>query len=423
MKRIRYVLLAVVVIIGIVLWSFSATPEPYFIEQIGAGVDFPTNHSIEKVRANLDTVGLRTLYENVPAQDEILLQEAQGRAFVAAMDGAIWIIDLNSQTARPFVTPPLMPAGMVAHPRDPDLIYFCASRKKPDDPVQENGPGIYQLRVSTRQVTKIGDRVPAIPDGEPAAKQSTFGTLYADGTQPRWRIDEMHAGNSRAVEKADDLAISNDGERIYFTEPYDHPGAILGVSDQSRNEALSLGRNGNIWKYDLRNGTAALVAHGYSYVDGILLEYSAAGERETALLVNELSHFRLLRLHLRGANAGQDDVVIEGLPGFPDGMDRDPAGRIWVALVVERSVLINWLHRHPFWKRFVMYIPQRYQPVSRRTALLVLSPDGGTPLYYGVHDGSRFSTLIVVIPGSELVYLAVYAPDRRGIEVMPYPSL
>ncbi|TGJ99513.1 hypothetical protein EHO59_16825 [Leptospira semungkisensis] len=423
MHRKKVFLLFLLLIGMFVFWNFLEVPEEHFKQQIQGSVQFPYNSEIEKVKdqQDLSKKGIQKLIPNVSAQDEILLQEELGRAFTASIDGYIWRVDLKKNIAEPFVKPPLMPGGMVAHPKDPDRIYFCASRGKKDDLVDINGPGIYELRVSTKSIRKIATRVPKMPTSDPRDTKSSFGKLYPHNKQITLKFSDITKDNSQPVEKADDLAISSDGERIYFTEPYDHEKAILGVSTQSRNEALSLGKNGNIWKIDLKEGSVSLVAHKYSYVDGILLEYSPNQSKETSILVNEVSQFRLLRLHLSGDKAGEDEIVIDGLPGFPDGMDRDSQGRVWVALVIERSKLVTWLHDHPFWKRFILYLPERLQPVSRRTGLLVLSKDGKIPLYYGMHDGHLFSTLIVVIPGKERVYLAVYEKGYAGLNVIPYP--
>lgn len=423
MNRKKAYFIFVPILFGIVLWNLISSPEDHFKKQIQEPIDFPYNSEIEKVKDSQDLSfkGIRNLISEVPAQDEILLQEDRGRAFVASIDGHIWIANLKKNQAERFVKTPLLPGGMVAHPKNPDLIYFCVSRGNKEDPVDPNGPGIYELRISNKQIRKIATRVPILPKGKDQNLKSLLGKFYTPQKQPSLKFADMNEENSRAVEKADDLAISEDGERIYFTEPYDHKGAILGVSAQSRSEVLTLGKNANLWKIDLNGENASLVAHNYSYLDGILLEYASNQTKESSILVNELSKCRLLRLHLLGDHAGEDEVVIEGLPGFPDGMDRDSQGRIWIALAVERSKLITWLHNHPFWKRIVLYVPEKLQPVSKRTGLLVLSKDGSKPLYYVMHNGSLFSTLIVVVPGKQEVYLSVYEKGYKGMNVIPYP--
>ncbi|TGK81610.1 hypothetical protein EHQ24_09900 [Leptospira noumeaensis] len=414
-----------IVIFFVCLILFSCrTPEEYFKNQIKGPVDLPYNPSIESIKSEGDPIkqNITISGSNLPAQDEILLQEDLGRAFVASIDGWIWKVDLTTNLAEPFVKTPLLPGGMVFHPKNQDIIYMCLSRGKQHESNLNETPGIYELTISTKQIRKIGTRVPLV-DKTKEPSNDQIGIFYSKGKETKIPISELNNTNSRNVEKADDLAISKDGERIYFTEPYDHPNAILGVSIQSKQEVLTLGRNGHLWKYDLKDNTASLIAHQYTYLDGILLEYSQKeSEQESSILLNELSKSRLIRLHLSGDKSGKDELVIEGLPGFPDGMDRDPSGRIWIAIPVERSKLITWLHKHPFWKRLVLYIPEKLQPVSKKTSIIALSPNGTNPIYYSVHDGSLFSYIIVVVPGKEKLYLAVYQDGFKGFVTMPYPN-
>lgn len=398
------------------------TPEDYFKKQVKGPVELPYNPSFESIKSEGDPIKQNVTISGsvLPAQDEILLQEDLGRAFVASIDGWIWKVDLTSNVVEPFVKTPLLPGGMVLHPKNPDIIFMCLSRGKQHDTNLVDGPGIYELTISTKQLRKIGTRVPLVDKTkEPSGDQ--IGIFFPKGKETKIPISGLNDTNSRNVEKADDLAISSDGERIYFTEPYDHPNSILGVSSQSKHEVLTLGRNGHLWKYDLKDNTASLIAYQYTYLDGILLEYSE-GETESAILLNELSKSRLIRLHLTGDKEGKDEIVIEGLPGFPDGMDRDSKGRIWIAIPVERSKLITWLHKHPFWKRLVLYIPESLQPVSKKTGIIALSPNGTKPIYYSIHDGSLFSYIIVVVPGKEKLYLAVYQDGFKGFVTIPYPN-
>lgn len=398
------------------------TPEEYFKNQIKGPIELPYHPTITSIKSDGDPIKQMVTISGstLPAQDEILLQEDLGRAFVASIDGWIWKVDLTNNTSEPFVKTPLLPGGMVIHPKNNDIIYMCLSRGKQHDTILNDGPGIYELTISTKHLRKIGTRVPNTDKTkEPSGDQ--IGVFYPLGKETKIPISQLNDTNSRNVEKADDLTISNDGERIYFTEPYDHPNSILGVSSQSKHEVLTLGRNGHLWKYDLKDNTASLIAHQYTYLDGILLEYSQ-GEIESSILLNELSKSRLIRLHLTGDKKGKDEIVIEGLPGFPDGMDRDSSGRIWIAIPVERSKLITWLHKHPSLKRLVLYIPESLLPVSKKTGILALSPNGNKPIYFSMHDGSLFSHIIVVVPGKDKLYLAVYQEGFKGFVTMPYPN-
>lgn len=427
LKAVRVSQIAVLLItVTLLFWYWIASPPEVFSRQVSAPFLIPTETQISKISSRSDPgQSASVIVKGIPALDELVIQSGLGRAFGAAMDGWIWRIDLRTNMAEPYVQAPLLPAGMVIDPSNSDRIYFCASRASADQ--NDAPPGVYALDISSKQIQAIGLRVPKMPrsasgdslvDPESAANRTkgNIGRIYIPGQGPRIPLNS-EAG--RPVEKCDDLAISADGQRIYFTEPYDHPGAILGVSWQSFAEALTLGENGRVWLYDLADESAQLIAEGYSYLDGILLENGADG-RETALIVGELSKFRLLRLALRGPDSMQDSIFVEGLPGLPDGLDRDEQGRIWIALVKMRSGLLNTVHAYPFLKHLLLRVPYDMLPISKQTGLVVVSPEG-RPLHVAVHGGELFSNIIVVVPGPDQVYLALYHPDQKDLLSIPYP--
>ena len=57
-------------------------------------------------------------------------------------------------------------------------------------------------------------------------------------------IAGMNAGNARSVEMCNDLDVSADGKRLYFTEPFAYANASSGTGTFS--EAVTLARNGRI---------------------------------------------------------------------------------------------------------------------------------------------------------------------------------
>ena len=56
---------------------------------------------------------------------------------------------------------------------------------------------------------------------------------------------------SRAIGVCDNLDVSADGRRIYFTEPVYYQGAT--VADTLK-EGIALARNGRLWRHDLDTG-------------------------------------------------------------------------------------------------------------------------------------------------------------------------
>ena len=50
-------------------------------------------------------------------------------------------------------------------------------------------------------------------------------------------------------------------------------------------------------------------------------------------------------------------MVLDGITGMHDGIDRDADGRIWLALFTERGRLLTWMHAHAWAKSLVLRLP------------------------------------------------------------------
>ena len=166
----------------------------------------------------------------------------------------------------------------------------------------------------------------------------------------------------------DNLEVSADGRRIYFSEPFDYSGASV---DDAVDEAIALATNGRLWRYDLDTGVTRLIAEGFHFINGVSYDLHEGQPREESVIVNETSHFRLTRFYLRGPRAGTAEVVLDGITGMNDGMDRDAAGRIWLALFTEGSRVLTWVHAHAWVKPLFMRTPPKMllrEPAAYRGA-------------------------------------------------------
>jgi len=64
----------------------------------------------------------------------------------------------------------------------------------------------------------------------------------------------------------------------------------------------------------------------------------AVSEDQQYLLINETGSYRVLRHWLAGPDAGETQVILDNLPGFPDNINNGLEGRFWIGLVAPRSV-------------------------------------------------------------------------------------
>lgn len=395
------------------LWWLWARPPSYL--RIAEPIHFD-DRSVRAV-AQVDqspafAAALERLDSALPGHDDIVFLADGKTALVSAMDGRLWTVDLASGAAGPFVDPPLMAAGLHEAPDHPGTVYFCASRLYGKRYPEAERPGVYRLRLATREIEAVVTWVPSRKLGEP--------TVYADDDDKAPELQRWGSARPRPLAFCNDLELSADGRRIYFSEPFAYPGASMGRG--AVKEAVSLGANGRLWRYDLDTRRTRLIAQGFHFIDGVLVDRHPDGAREESLIVSQTPLFRLTRFFFAGPRAGQFETVIDALPGMPDGLDRDAHGRIWVGLIQLRSGLLCWLHANPWIKPLLLRLPLERLPPSRRTGVLVLSSDGAEPVYAATYEGPKLSQIASAIPGPGAVYLTPFEAGHRGIVRMPYPE-
>ncbi|MEM7433646.1 MAG: PQQ-binding-like beta-propeller repeat protein [Myxococcota bacterium] len=408
---------AIVGSLAALAWWFLSAPPGYLV--VGPPIDFgETPEAIREVEAVPGSIGraIRRIDSAVPGHDDLLVRETDGVAFVSGMDGFIWRVPLDGGPAERFADVPLMPSGLRTAPDDPNFIYFCTSRLHGVEHAADERVGLYRLNLATREVDAVVTEVAATPP-IPEAKRRVYADedLGAPTLRP-----ESGPGDSRPLAFCNDLDITDDGRRIYFTEPIAYEGASMGGG--AVGEAITLGDNGRLWRHDLDTGETRLVADGFHFIDGILVDPSPDGERESSVLVTQTPGFAITRFFFAGPNAGHAEEVWTSLPGMPDGMDRGEDGRIWVGLFRKRSAFLTWAHKNPWVKPLLLRLPLDLLPVPKETGVLGLSEDGSEPLYYAMYQGPELTDAAVVVPGKEHLYIANFDVAQRGILRMPYPS-
>jgi hypothetical protein len=393
----RFVVLVVLAIV-VAVWWVVATPRPE-IEIAGSiTINRATEQAIRAVERSAEfTAGLEEFSSNVPPFDDMVFLQDGTTALVTATDGRIWRLNLANRSGEPLVDPPLMAYGIHEAPGDPNRVYFCASRSYAEAGPEER-VGLYRLSLDTRKVESLVLDVPA------TELMSERPIVYADNDSGAPELGPGIEVPKRALIVCDNLEVSEDGKRIYFTEPFDYTGASV---DDALDEALALAPNGRLWRYDTETDTTRLVAEGFHFINGVLCDLHPGQPREESVLVTQTSLFRLTRFYLRGPKAGRDEVVLDGITGLDDGMDRDAEGRIWLALFSDRSALLTWVHEHAWIKPLFMRVPARLlMALPQKTGVLVVSPDGSKPLYSALYEGDALASIASAVPSPGGIYLA-----------------
>ncbi|KAI4300874.1 hypothetical protein L6164_034201 [Bauhinia variegata] len=101
-------------------------------------------------------------------------------------------------------------------------------------------------------------------------------------------------------------------------------------------------------KYDMSTKEVTVLLRGLAFANGVSLSKDGS-----FVLVAETTICRILRLWLRGPNAGQVDTFAE-LPGFPDNVRRNSKGEFWVALHAKKSPFAKWLASNSWARQLIL---------------------------------------------------------------------
>lgn len=390
------------------LWWKGFTPPEHL--QVGDPIVFSdsTSQTIDSTDQSTSFASsLESLPSELPGHDDVVFLHGGQKVIASGMDGRLWEYNFVEQKAKPFIDPPLMAAGLHESIKNSDDVYFCASHLWGDSYPKDERVGLYRLQLSTQKIEAVVLEVPAT--------QIISPKVWADSDPDAPRLAPgVKDWKSRPLAFCNDLEISEDGQRIYFTEPFSYKGASMGGGTIS--EVIAYNGNGRVWRHDLNSGETRLIAEGFHFVDGILYDLHPGQTREQSIISSQTTGFRIIRFYLNGPKAGSSELVLDGLPGMCDGMDRDAKGRIWCAMYTQRSAALTWLHENPWLKPLLLRLPLNWIAQPKITGVLALEPDASAPLYSAWYEGPIATHVASAIPGPDnQIYLTPFSKIHRGL--------
>jgi sugar lactone lactonase YvrE len=146
------------------------------------------------------------------------------------------------------------------------------------------------------------------------------------------------------------------------------------------------------WKRDLMAGTCTgrliridpeqgpedgpeVLLHGLCFANGVAVHSGGA-----FVLVSETGRYRVRRYWLRGPRAGRDEVFLDALPGFPDGISSTPRGTFWIAIASPRNAILNGTAGLPGLRVLMDLLPASLQPKLQRHPRVIEVDAGGRVL-------------------------------------------
>ena len=235
--------------------------------------------------------------------------------------------------------------------------------------------------------------------GRPLGLKFQNDRLYiADAFMGLIYIDEAVAEGGHRLELAtdkvngekmifvDDLDIASDG-RVWFSDAstrFDlHDNVLNFFEQQPTGRLLS-------WDPETRETTVHL--EGLGFANGVAL-----GPEEEYVLVNETMRYRITRYWIKGKRAGQSEVFIENLPGFPDNLTYNNNGLFWIALIHSRDEQLDRLLPMPFLRKIILRLPERWR-ISEPDAMgWIIALDYNGKVVHNLQDNTgRYHTVTSV---------------------------
>ncbi len=202
------------------------------------------------------------------------------------------------------------------------------------------------------------------------------GTIYvADADRGLHAIDEqgrvevlVNSFDGQPLRFTNNIAVSSDGT-VYFSDSSTRFGF-----DEFKLDLLEHRPNGRLFRYDPSTGETTLLLDRLYFANGVALPRD-----EAYVLVVETGAYRIRRYWLTGDRAGEDDVFIDNLPGFPDNLSHNDAGIFWVAFASPRRKELDALMPRPGLRRVIASLPDNLQPSPSPYGLIAGIDEDGVP--------------------------------------------
>ncbi|XP_004754143.1 adipocyte plasma membrane-associated protein isoform X6 [Mustela putorius furo] len=177
----------------------------------------------------------------------------------------------------------------------------------------------------------------------------------------------------RKMSFVNDLTITQDGKKIYFTDS---------SSKWQRRDYLLLVMegtdDGRLLEYDTETKEVKVLLDQLRFPNGVQLSPT-----EDFVLVAETTMARIRRFYLSGLMKGGADLFVENLPGFPDNIRPSSSGGYWVGMATIRSnpgfSMLDFLSERPYIKRMIFKLFSQetvMKFVPRYSLVLELSDSG-----------------------------------------------
>jgi sugar lactone lactonase YvrE len=174
---------------------------------------------------------------------------------------------------------------------------------------------------------------------------------------------------------------------------------------------------GGLFSYNPETKAIKTLIEGTYFGNGVVVS-----KNQEYLLMVETTKYRVLKYWLVGEKAGETEVFIDNLPGFPNGLSIREDGSYWLGYSTKRNEALDNIHPKTGMKKLVYGLPEFMQPkavpfgmvmnISEKGEILeslfdsegIVFPEAGA---VKEHDGFLY------LGGDVLPYIGKYKLSRK----------
>ena len=167
------------------------------------------------------------------------------------------------------------------------------------------------------------------------------------------------------------LDLASDGSIYFSNTSYESAYNIK----YGRKLILEMRPNGGLYRYNSQTKLVETLIDTTYFGNGVVL-----AKDESFLLLTETTKYRVLKYWLKGEKTGETEVLINNLPGFPNGISIREDGTFWLGFTTARNDALDKIHPKRGMKKLVYALPEFLQPKQENFGMILNISETGEVL-------------------------------------------